>query len=209
MGGGPPCFDEADRQLVRYRLQAKHSGLRVWQGNGVCARGCIGLRGKDSKLTPGSDACDRCGKRGFHVVHRAQGNDVEAPVGGHGLYATGPDLGGEVERPDDLAKEGRLLVLGFGEGHGDLGAKKGYGQTGKTGSRAEVKEGPDAGVKVAASKEALAKVAADDLLRIADGREIGAGVPFEEEVEVSGEVGKEVSGDFGKVGNEEPGYCGF
>jgi hypothetical protein len=190
-------------------LEAKHSRLRVWQGNGTCAHRSVGLRGKYNKLTPLTDTSDCSGKRGFHIVHRTHGDDVEAPVGGHGLYATGPDLGGEGEGPDGLAKERGLLVLGFGEGDRDLRAKKGYRQTGKTGSRAEVKEGPDAGVKVAGGKEALAKVAADDLLRIADGGEVGACVPFEEEVEVGGEVGKEVSGDFGKVGNEEPGYCGF
>ena len=38
--------------------------------------------------------------------------------------------------------------------------------------------------QVAAGEEALAKVAANDLIRIADCGQISAGVPFEQEVEI-------------------------
>src|ERR1700679_282252 len=45
-----------------------------------------------------------------------------------------------------------------------------------------------------AGEEALAEVAADDLFRLADGREVGSGVPFEEQVEIGGELGGEAVG---------------
>jgi hypothetical protein len=42
---------------------------------------------------------------------------------------------------------------------------------------------------VLASEEAFAEVAADDVFGVADGGEVGAGVPLEEEVEIGGEPG--------------------
>ncbi len=45
-------------------------------------------------------------------------------------------------------------------------------------------------------EEALAEVAADYLFRISDGSEVGASVPLQEEVEVDGELGDEIGGDF-------------
>jgi len=58
-------------------------------------------------------------------------------------------------------------------------------------------------------EEAFPEVAADDLLGVADGSQVGAGVPFKEEVEVGGEPGDEGGGCFGEVGFEEVGYGGF
>jgi hypothetical protein len=43
-------------------------------------------------------------------------------------------------------------------------------------------------------EEALAKVAADDLFRIADRGEVGTGVPLEQEVEVGGELSEQGCG---------------
>ena len=54
-------------------------------------------------------------------------------------------------------------------------------------------------------EEALAGVPGDDVAGVADGGEVGAGVPFEEEVEVGGELGEEVRGWVGEVGGEEGG----
>jgi hypothetical protein len=100
--------------------------------------------------------------------------------GGHSLNAARPDFGGEVKRADSFAKETSFFVLGFGESHGDLRAKEGDGQAGKAGSRAEVEEGLGVGAQMATGEETFSKVPADDLFRIADGGEIGPGVPSEE-----------------------------
>ncbi len=43
---------------------------------------------------------------------------------------------------------------------------------------------------------------------VADGGEVGAGVPLEEEIEIGGELGEDF-GRWGEVGGEEVGYCGF
>jgi hypothetical protein len=120
-----------------------------------------------------------------------------------------PNLDRKGEGPDDLAEECSLFVLGFGEGNSDLRAKKGYGEAGEAGPGAKVKKGSGAGINLAGGKEALAKVAADDLLRVADGGEIGAGVPFEEKVEVKGELGEEAGWDVRQIRSEEICYCGF
>ena len=68
------------------------------------------------------------------------------------------------------------------------------GEAGKAGSGAEIEEGGvggQAGDEVEAGEETLAEVAADDFLGFADGGEVGAGVPLEEQVEVGGELGIE------------------
>lgn len=127
------------------------------------------------------------GKSSFDVVDGAQGDGVELAGGGHILDAALPDFGGEVERTDGFTKEGGLFVLGFGEGDGNLRPKEGNREAGKAGSRAEVQEGLGVGGQMAGGEETFSKVPADDLFRIADGGEIGPGVPPEEQVEVGGE----------------------
>jgi hypothetical protein len=54
-----------------------------------------------------------------------------------------------------------------------------------------------------AGEEGLAEVALDDFFGVADGGEVGAGVPLEEEIEIGGELGVEGSGegDVGEVGS--------
>jgi hypothetical protein len=56
-------------------------------------------------------------------------------------------------------------------------------------------------------EEAFAEVAADDLFGIADGGEIGAGVPLEEEMEVSRELRKQGGGRIREIRNEEGCDC--
>jgi len=125
---------------------------------------------------------------------------------GHGFGSGGPDFYWKAKRADCFAEEGGLFVLGFGQGDGDLGAQEGYGESGEASSAAEVEEGGGCWVKVAGGEEALAEVAADYLFGVADGGEVGAGVPLEEEVEVEGELGEE-RGRRGvkEVGGEESG----
>ena len=111
--------------------------------------------------------------------------------GGHRFCAGGPYFCLETEGADHFAEEGSLFVLGFGEGYGDVGTEELDGEAGEACSGAEVEEGR-AGSEVLSGKEALAEVTADDLLGIADGGEIGSGVPLEEQIEVGGELRVEV-----------------
>ena len=134
---------------------------------------------------------------------------MELAAGGHGFDAAGPDFGGEVEAADGFAEEGSLFVLGFGERDLNAGAKEGDGQSGEAGSGAEVEEAGGAGVEMPGGEEAFSEVTADDLLGIADGGEVSAGVPLEEEVEVGGEMGEEGSGRIRQVRGEQACDCGF
>ena len=42
------------------------------------------------------------------------------------------------------------------------------------------------------AEEAFAEVAPDDVFGVADGGEVGAGVPLEEEVQIGGELGEDL-----------------
>jgi hypothetical protein len=122
---------------------------------------------------------------------------VELAGGRHGLDPSGPYLGGEVEGADGFAKECSFFVLRLGQGDFDVRTEQRDGEAGKAGAGAEVQEGGGVEVEVTGGEEAFTEVALDDLFRLADGCEVGAGVPLKEKVEVSGELGKESRGDFG------------
>jgi len=81
--------------------------------------------------------------------------------------------------------------------------EKGDGKAGEASSGSKIEEGAGVWVEVTGGEEAFSEVATDDFLGIADGGEVGAGVPLEEEIEVSGELRKEIGGNFGQIGSEE------
>ncbi len=101
---------------------------------------------------------------------------------GHGFDPGGPYFSGEAESSDYFSEEGGFFVLGFGEGDLNFRVKQGDWQARKACTGAEVEESCRRWVEVLGSEEAFAEVAADDLFRVADGGEVGAGVPLEEEV---------------------------
>jgi len=174
MGGSASAVEDAE--------------LGVGKGDRGSASWSVVCRGEDCEPASGRDAAPGGGEGGGHIVHGAEGNDVEQAGGGHDFDTVGPDLGvGEGESADDFAEEGGFFVLGFGEGYCDFGAEEGHGQAREAGSGAEVEQGAGGGRKVLRGEEAFAEVTLDDLFGVADGREVGAGVPFEEEVEVEGE----------------------
>ena len=114
---------------------------------------------------------------------------MESAIGRDCFDTIGPDFSGEIEGADGFAKEASLFVLGFGEGDLNVRAQKRDGDAGEACSGAEVEEREGVGIEMARGKEAFAEMTADDLFRIADRGEIGAGVPFEKEVEVQRELG--------------------
>ena len=195
--------------LGRKTFDVEDAGLRVWEGDRGAAGGGLGRCREEEELAAGGDSRLCCWEGGCHIVDGAKGDDVEQAVGGHGFDATGPYLDVlEGEGADGFAEEGGFFVLGLGERDLDFGVKEGDGEPGEAGSGAEVEEGFGFGRDVQASEEALAEVTADDLLGIADGGEVGAGVPLEEEIEVRGEPGED-GGGWVYVGAEERGDLRF
>jgi hypothetical protein len=154
------------------------------------------------------------GYSGGHVVYGSHGYGVELTGRRHGFDASGPDFYVlKLEGADGFAEEGGFLVLGFGQGYTDFGVEEGYGKAGEACSRAQIEEGVWESLGRAyalAGEEAFAEVAADYLLGVADGGEVGAGVPLEEEIQVSGEPGHHILrwGDR-EVGRQELGDLGF
>jgi hypothetical protein len=65
--------------------------------------------------------------------------------------------------------------------------------------------------EMAAGEEALAEVAADDLLGLADRGKVGAGVPAQQQIQVQRELRQQVRGRGGvaEIGNEQVGDAGF
>ncbi len=59
------------------------------------------------------------------------------------------------------------------------------------------------GAEMPGGEEALAEVAADDLFGVADGGQVGAGVPLEQEIEIKGELGAERGRGCGEIRGEE------
>ena len=139
---------------------------------------------------------------------------METSIHRHIFDAVGPDFGFEVESADGFAEERCFFSLGFGQGDLERGEEELDGEAGEAGAGAEVEESSSGRKKrldVDASEQAFAEVAADDFFRFADGGEVGAGVPAQEDVEVEAEVRVEGRryGCAGEVGFEERGDLGF
>ena len=66
----------------------------------------------------------------------------------------------------------------------DFWPEEGDGEAGEAGPRSEVEQGLDAMGEGAGAEDGLEEVAAEDGLGVADGGEVGAGVPFLEKSEV-------------------------
>ena len=141
--------------------------------------------GEDGELTGGVEALDGGGDGGGHVVDGSEGDAVELLLELFG--AGGVDLGFEIHRSDGFAEEGGFLVLGFSECYVDLGADEGDGDAGKAGAGAEIEQGVDVGGEGCGAEDGFEKVTAKNAFFIADGGEVGFGIPFQEEGQVSGE----------------------
>lgn len=165
--------------------------------------------GEEDETASRSDTFLGDGKSSLHIVDSAESHGMESTIGRHGFDSGRPNFGEETERADRLAEEGRLFVLRFGDCDLNVRAEKSDGEAGKTRSGAEVEQGRGVGVKVTGGEETFSKVAANDLLRFADGGEIGVCVPLQEKVEVDRKLGEERCGGIRKVGNEEISDFGF
>jgi hypothetical protein len=187
----------------------------VGQGK-VGGVGSLGA-GEGDKPAGGVESGAGGGEGGGRVVDGAEGDDVEEAGGGKVLDAGCVDGGllwREVEGAEGFTEEGGFFVLGLGEGDVEMGEGELDGEAREAGAGAEVEEGGfpvfDQWRDVDGGEEGFAEVALDDLLGVSDGGEVGAGVPFEEEIEVGGELVVEVFGEGGgaDVGGEEGGDAG-
>ena len=113
--------------------------------------------------------------------------------GASGIYIDS----GQCKRPDHLAQEGYLLMVGFDEGDGGLRGPDFEGESGEASAGAYVDQaavgldwlrcvfrgglvccGPDwRGEQVAGGEEGFAEMAGDDLVRRTDGSEVDTGIP--------------------------------
>jgi hypothetical protein len=169
------------------RLEVKDSGFGVWERDGSAALLGLAAGGEKGEVAGRVNACDGCGKCGLNVVNGTHGDNIEAFGRRHGFDAVGPNFGGEMESANGFAEEGDFLVLGFGEGDAEFGAEEGDGKAGEAGSGAEVEECLCGG-EMSCGKEAFAEMTSNDLFGVADGGEVGAGVPLEKKVEVGREL---------------------
>ena len=90
---------------------------------------------------------------------------------------------------DDLAQESRLLLIGLDQSEANVGGPDLDGQAGEAGAGADVDEvrgrvardhTTGGGEESAGGEERFAKVARDDLLRLADGSQVDARIPAEQ-----------------------------
>lgn len=133
-------------------------------------------------------------QRDGHVVYGAESNALEATLCRHLLHSPSPNPRFEAQSAYGFAEEGRFLALGFSEGNLNLRQEKLDRESRESSARTEVEKRRVCGKKwseVKTDEEALAKVPADNLFRVADGGEIGSGVPPEEQIEVNAELGVE------------------
>ena len=147
--------------------------------------GSVGAGGEEGEQSAGSHQLCGGGNGSLHVVDGAEGDAVEADL--QFLCAGAVDLYLDGKCTDGLAEEGGFLVLGFGEGDGDLGTEDGDGQAWEAGPGTEVEEGVDVCWQGSGTEDGLKEVAAEYAFFLANGSEVGAGVPFLEEGQVGGE----------------------
>jgi hypothetical protein len=165
--------------------------------------------GEKDKLAARHNASLGYRQGGVHVVDRAERDDMESAIGGHGFDTIRPDLGGEIEGANNLPQKTCLFVLGFGKGDLDLRAEKRDGNSREASSGSEVEQSGGLGIEMARGKEAFAEVPADDLFGVADRSQVRAGVPFEKEIEIEGELGEESGWGVQEVWCEEFRDFGF
>ena len=164
------------------------AGQGDWLGPGEIGAGCgtdpgqFGLRGEGCEPAVRSDEAGRGSDGFFHAIDGAEGHAIVGA--GQGLGAGGMDAGGDAGDADGFLEEGGFFVLGFGEGDGDFGAADGDGNAGEAGAGSIVEEGGDAGGKGMGAGDGLEEVALEDGVGIADGGEVGAGVPVNEERQI-------------------------
>lgn len=167
-----------------------------WEGSGGerFEAGGVGGGGQDGEPAGGGEEPDGGGDGLLHVVDGAKGDTGEAFCQGFGAGCVNGDIG-KMKGADGFAEEGRFLVLGLGEGDGDLRTEDGDGETGEAGAGAEVEEIGNVFRNKAGGEDGFEEVAAEDAFVIADGGEVGAGVPFLQEGEVGGEFYRLLFGD--------------
>lgn len=151
--------------------------------------GLVGGGGEQGEVAVGLEEADGDGEGFGHLIDGAEGDAGEA--GGEGFSAGGVDLDvGEAEGAEGFAEKGGFFMLGFGEGDRELGAEDGDGEARESCSGAEVEKRGEIFGEGAGGEDGFEEVAGEDAFAIADGGEVGAGVPLLEEIEVGCELSR-------------------
>jgi hypothetical protein len=115
------------------------------------------------------------------VIDCAQGHTIEGR--GEGFRATRVHLGWNAGDADGFLEECGFLAPRLGKRHSDFGSANGNGNSWKACSGAVVEEGPDPNGERLCAGNGFDEVALKDSLGVANGGEIGAGVPALEQSE--------------------------
>jgi hypothetical protein len=162
--------------------------------------GCLALGGADQEgeAAAGGDQGGGAGEDGFEAFDGAEGDYVEGGAEGFGACALYIDVR-QCKSAGDFAQEGGLLVIGLDQSEGDVGSPEFEREAGESGAGAHIgytgrvhsfhHRGHSggrgrAGKQVAGGEQALAEVAGDDVFGVADGGQIDAGVPPDEDIDI-------------------------
>ena len=156
-----------------------------------------------ARVQPGESLFDGA----FRFVDCAQRDYVEPARGWQRFAAGGPHRGAKTKDAHCLLEERGFFVLGLSQHDHELRMDKLDGEAWEASSGTKIEQGCRSFGYVTGGEEGFAEVAFYDIFRLADRREIGAGVPAEQEVEVERELKKQLLCWGGKVGLDEPFDC--
>lgn len=121
-----------------------------------------------------------------HALDGAKGYAIELLLKGFG--PTGENPGVKTQRSNCFPKEGGLLVLRLSENHGDFRTAEGDRDAGESSAAAQIKQRVKAWGQSLRCGYGLEEMASQDLPGIADRGQVHAGVPAEDQGEISGEL---------------------
>ena len=161
------------------------AGAGGQQGQGALG---LGLADEQGETASGGDEAGGSEQGLFEVLDGAHGDQGRALMERFGAGVEDGEAG-EVEGASDFAQEGGFFAVALDEGELEAGRPILDGQAGKAGAAAEIEEvvGGVARAEVAGGEERLAEVALDHSLGRAQGGEVHALVPADEEREMDGD----------------------
>ena len=165
----------------------------------------LGLADEQGQAAAGGEKAGGGGEGGLEAFDGTQGHHLGC--GGEVCGTAGEYIDiCQCKAADHLPQKSRLLVVRLDQGEVDGGRPEFEGQAGKAGPGADVntvvgrRSSVVSGEQVAGGKQRLSEVAGDDLLGIADGGEVDAGVPAEKYIDVRRYIIQ--------LGGRELGWCG-
>ena len=171
------------------------------QGEGVLA---LGLADKDGEAASRGEQAGGGEESLIELLDGAHGDKRGALRKALGAGVKDGETG-EVEIAADFAEEGGFLAVSFDESELELWCPVLHGEAGESCTAAEIENllGGVAGEELGGGEEGLSEVADDHFLGGAEGGEVHALIPAEEEREVGGDGFEEGSVKGGGEGSKE------